>query len=152
MTDEPAPLERLSPLVGEWRLESSLAPPSVRATTLIEWGPGRGFLVQRTEVDHPEAPDSLCVIVADGDRYTQHYFDSRGVARLYAMTFDDDLWTLVREAPDFTPLEFAQRFTGEVQDGGAVIRGRWETRHPDRADWQPDFDLTYVRGPAVTGR
>ena len=23
-----------------------------------------------------------------GDGYTQHYFDSRGIARLYAMTFD----------------------------------------------------------------
>jgi hypothetical protein len=80
-----------------------------------------------------------------GDGYTQHYFDSRGVVRLYAMTFDGRVWTLLREAPDFTPLEFAQRFTAEVQDGGAAIRGRWETRQPDEPDWEHDFDLSYVR-------
>src|SRR4051794_5971332 len=35
-------------------------------------------------------PDGLWVIAAesDGDRYNGHYFDSRGIVRLYAMTFD----------------------------------------------------------------
>jgi hypothetical protein len=34
---------------------------------------------------------------------------------------------------------------GEVQDGGATIRGRWESRQPDQADWATDFDLSHVR-------
>lgn len=140
-------LERLAPLVGEWSLETSMAPPgTVRARCVVEWGLGGRFLLQRTEVDHPDAPDGLCVIAAaEGDAFTQHYFDSRGVVRLYAMTFDGSVWTLLREAPDFTPLEFAQRFTAEVQDGGAAIRGRWESRPPGEAEWQPDFELSYVR-------
>jgi hypothetical protein len=94
----------------------------------------------------PEAPDGLCVIAADpdGDGYTEHYFDSRGVVRLYAMTFDGRTWTLTREAADFTPLEFAQRYIGTLSEDGATITGRWEIKHPGQ-DWETDFDLNYVR-------
>lgn len=41
-------------------------------------------------------PDVVAAIVAptsDGDAYTQHYFDSRGVVRVYAMTFGKGVWT-----------------------------------------------------------
>ncbi len=124
-----------------------LAPPgAVRARSVFEWALGGRFLVERSEIELPEAPDGLCVIAADpaGDGFTQHYFDSRGVVRLYAMTFDDGVWTLRREAPDFTPLEFAQRFTGRLSPDGGTITGRWEIKHPGQ-DWRTDFDLTYVR-------
>ena len=60
------------------------------------------------------------------------------------MTFDGRVWTLLREEPDFAPLDFAQRYTGTVGDDGATIAGRWEIRHPGR-DWETDFDLSYVR-------
>jgi hypothetical protein len=45
----------------------------------------------------------------------QHYFDSRGVARLYEMTFSGGVWNLLRNSSDFTPLEFSQRFSGTFQ-------------------------------------
>src|SRR3954470_7993795 len=99
-------LERLAPLVGEWRVETSLpGAEGVRARTTFEWSLGGAFLLERSSVDLAEAPDGLCVIAADavGDGYTQHYFDSRGVVRLYAMTFDGRVWTLRREAEDFSP-------------------------------------------------
>ena len=73
-----------------------------------------------------------------------HYFDSRGIARVYAMSLEDGVWTLWREAPDFSSLDFAQRFTGTFSDDGTTIVGRWETAH-DGATWEHDFDLTYVR-------
>src|SRR5687768_16242987 len=94
----------LRPLLGEWRLETSLAAPDgVRARTVFEEGPGGRFLVQRWEVDLPEAPDGLSVITEDtgSGGYLQHYFDSRGVVRLYAMTFDGRTWTLTRDRADF---------------------------------------------------
>ena len=78
----------------------------------------------------------------DGEAYTQHYFDSRGVARVYAMTFRDGMWALLRDAPDFTPLDFCQRFTGEFSADGGTINGRWETSQ-DGSTWERDFDLTY---------
>lgn len=141
-------MARLQPFIGEWRLETSFAPPgAVRATAVFEWALGGAFLVERSEIDMAEAPDAFCVIAPDPTTggWTQHYFDSRGVVRLYAMTFDGRIWTLTREKPDFTALEFAQRFTGTLSEDGARITGRWESRPLGAENWQPDFELNYVR-------
>lgn len=94
----------------------------------------------------PGAPDGLTVIAPDrdGEHYTQHYFDSRGVVRIYAMTFDGRDWTLERHSPDFSPLPFHQRWTSTLSDDGGTIAGRWEAS-PDGAAWKLDFELTYVR-------
>jgi hypothetical protein len=83
------------------------------------------FLVQRTEVPVPEAPDSLASVGAELETggYIQHYYDSRGVARLYAMSLADGVWTLTREAADFSPLDFRQRFTGTFSPNAGA--GRW---------------------------
>ena len=52
----------------------------------------------------PFARDADRVIgCADDDGYTQHYSDSRGVVRIYAMTSGDGTWTLGRTKADFTP-------------------------------------------------
>jgi hypothetical protein len=59
------------------------------------------------------------------------------------MTLDDRVWTLTRESPDFSPLDFAQRFTGTFSADGTTISGAWEKRL-DR-DWRHDFALTYRR-------
>jgi len=66
------------------------------------------------------------------------------VVRLYAMTFADGVWTLTRELPDFTPLEFRQRFTGTFGSDGSTISGAWE-KGRDGGEWEHDFALTYRR-------
>ena len=88
----------------------------------------------------------MCVIGPDaaGDGYTQHYFDSRGIARIYAMTFDGRTWTLERHARDFSPLPFHQRWVGTMSAEGDAIDGRWETS-PDGRAWELDFELAYRR-------
>jgi hypothetical protein len=137
-------LERLDAFVGEWTVEVPFA-PGVNGHAVFEWVLGGQFLMERSEVpDVPEAPDGISIIGVDrdGSAYTQHYFDSRGVVRLYAMTFRDGEWTLLRDAPDFTPLDFWQRFTGEFSADGRTISGRWETSQ-DGSAWELDFDLTY---------
>jgi hypothetical protein len=143
---EMAPLE---PLVGEWSVEAVApwAPPSdLRGRTRFEWMTGGRFLVQRWEVPVDEAPDGLAVIGpgADGAGYLQHYFDCRGVARVYAMSFDDGVWKLSRTSADFSPLDFSQRFTGTLTEGGRTIEARWEICH-DGSTWEHDFDLVYRR-------
>jgi hypothetical protein len=85
----------------------------------------------------------LSVIAADGDDFTQHYFDSRGVVRIYAMTFNGSTWTLTREQPDFSDFNFAQRYVGEFS--GNRIDGRWEIKEPGDADYRLDFELSYER-------
>jgi hypothetical protein len=147
-TDRPPGLDRLEPFLGEWTLEAvfpNQPPMDVRGRVWFEWALDRQFLVERSEVPGP-VPDGLCIIGVDAghDTFTQHYFDSRGIARLYAMTFDGRVWTLLRAEGDFTPLEFSQRFTGTFDDDGSTIRGRWETSH-DGTTWEHDFDLTYTK-------
>ena len=44
------------------------------------------------------------------------------------MSFVDGVWTLTRESPDFTPLDFRQRFIGTFSADGNTISGAWETR------------------------
>ena len=141
-------LARLEAFVGEWAIEVDFpdGPKDASGRITFEWALGRQYLLQRWAVPHPEAPDGMAVISVDGDGdgYVQHYFDSRGVARVYRMTFRDGLWTLVRDAPDFTPLDFSQRYTGVFAADGSSIAGRWETSY-DGTTWELDFELAYRR-------
>jgi hypothetical protein len=138
-------LERLNALVGEWTIEAGppggpLWPGEGRAT--FEWLEGRTFLIERWTVDLPEAPDGIAIIGAgdEPESFRQHYFDSRGVHRIYAMALSDGVWKLWRDAPD----PFPQRFSGTISDEGKTIAGRWE-KAEDGASWDTDFDLTYRR-------
>jgi hypothetical protein len=60
------------------------------------------------------------------------------------MTFDGRTWTLERTKPDFSPLDFAQRFAGRVSGDGATIGGEWQ-RSADGQEWERDFGVTYTR-------
>jgi hypothetical protein len=151
--DQPArdaALEGLDVFVGAWTLEAVFPnkPTEVLpgGRSVFEWMKGRQILIQRTEAPAAEAPDSVAVVANDPEKaaYIQHYFDSRGVVRLYAMTLRDGVWTLLRASPDFSPLDFAQRFIGTFGDHGDTIRGTWETSD-DGSHWRKDFDLTYRR-------
>ncbi|HKN97098.1 MAG TPA: hypothetical protein VJX10_08290 [Pseudonocardiaceae bacterium] len=134
----------LSGLVGEWDLAVDL-PGAEDVLGHVVFEAMGDVLVQRTTVPVPEAPDSCCVVVtADDGSYVQHYFDSRGVARLYAMTFDGHTWTLERSKPDFAPLEFHQRYIGAVSDDGGTITGEWQSS-ADGQQWTRDFGLVHTR-------
>jgi hypothetical protein len=144
-----AAMERLGPFVGEWSMDAAFpgAPPTGRmGRTVFEWILDGQFLLQRSEIPHPDAPEGFCVVGLDleADKYRQHYFDSRGVVRIYAMTFDDGVWELVRDAPDFSPLDFFQRYIGRLSTDGQTIEGEWQTA-PDGSAWERDFGLTYRR-------
>ena len=140
--------DALQTLVGEWDVEivnPLLGGDPVRGRSSFAWILDGAYLVQRTTSEHPDAPDAEMIVApgAGAGEYAQHYFDSRGVTRIYAMTFGDGRWTLLRDAPDFSELAFAQRFVGDVD--GDVIRGRWETAPEPGAPWELDFELTYTR-------
>ena len=136
----------LTDFVGTWELQVDLpGADDVRGHVVFELL--GELLVQRTTIPVPEAPDSVCVVVTGDDgSFVQHYFDSRGVARLYEMTYDGDKWTLERTKPDFTSLEFCQRFVGRFADDRASIAGEWQSS-TDGSEWTKDFGLTYRRLP-----
>jgi hypothetical protein len=136
-------MDALDALVGEWTMEAGPpgGPPWPGAARVsFEWL-GHAYLIQRWSVDMPEAPDGIAIIGPDqsGEKLVQHYFDTRGVARVYAMSLADGVWRLWRDGDDFS-----QRFSGTLSDDGQRIDGRWELAR-DGKTWEIDFDLTYVK-------
>src|SRR5262249_25513958 len=131
-------IDRLEPLLGAWKVTTSFGDMAAEAS--FERTLDGAFVLQRQSIELKEAPDALCVIAAVGaGGFRQHYFDSRGVVRVYEMTFADGVWTLERDDPDF-----AQRYTGTLSEDGNSITGAWHIKQPG-AEWEKDFDLNYER-------
>jgi hypothetical protein len=158
MTLDPT-LEPLDRLVGTWTTEATHpAVPGVvvHGTAIVEWLEGERFLVHRARTDHPDFPDAISIIglterdridsatgatpaAAGKSQLRMHYFDSRGVSRVYEVSIDDASWQLWRDAPGFS-----QRFTGTSADGGDTIVGRWQLCRDD-LHWDDDLEITYRR-------
>jgi hypothetical protein len=143
----------LEPLIGEWSMammmpgqEVPVELPDIGARVSFEWMGEKAFVLERWRVPIPEAPDGLAVIGWDEGRGTflQHYFDERGVARVYEMSFEAGIWKMQRTMPDFSPFVFSQRFTGTFSNDGLRIDGTWEIADDHKA-WRKDFDLFYSR-------
>ena len=145
--------DRFEPLIGEWSLAmvrvgedrpDPLADVGARAS--FAWMGDGAFVVQRWTVPVPEAPNGLAVIGWNADRGAclQHYFDDRGVARVYEIDLVDGVWTMARTQADLMPLDFAQRFTGVFSADRNRIDGTWEIAREGQ-DWHKDFDLIYNR-------
>ena len=130
-------LARLEALIGEWDVEVPQFPGASGHAT-VEWLEGGAFLRIHSVAPDP-APDSTQIIGRDdaSGAYTVLYYDSRGVSRVYRMSFDDDVWKIWRDAPGFH-----QRFTATV--GTDAISGAWEMSK-DGSTWERDFDLHYKR-------
>ena len=145
-SDRPVALEALDVFVGEWT-EQVLLPDIPSGHAVFEWALDQQYLVQRSASPQPEFPNSIAIVAydVDADSYVQHYFDSRGVVRIYRMELRDRLWTLLRTEADFSPLNFWQRFEGSFSADATTIEGRWETSHDGGAHWELDFGLTYTR-------
>ena len=144
-----SPMARLAPFIGTWNVNAVFPdrPEGVGTGRMVfEWGPGEAFLMQRWETSLAGFPEAITVVGVDESRdaYLQHYFDSRGVARLYQMRFDNLEWSLIRTTADFTELGFAQRYTGRFSDDLATIRGTWESSG-DGTTWSHDFELIHTR-------
>jgi hypothetical protein len=143
-TRNPA-VEQLAPLEGRWRIEARFPtdpPISGVGDVAFAWIEERAFLVQRWRSDEPAAPDGVAILGFDeaAGGLVQHYFDSRGVARVYRTSLENGVWRMWREHPGFD-----QRFAGTLSGDGATITGAWEKRM-DGA-WEHDFDLVYTRVP-----
>ena len=135
-------LEPFHALVGEWSTSAThpaLGSVKVPGHTTFEWLEGRRFLIGRSRNDHPDFPDGLTVTGADGDGLAMHYYDSRGVERVYQASLNDGVLELWRDAPGFS-----QRYTGTFSDDGDTITGLWQFSS-DGSSWEPDLEITYRR-------
>jgi hypothetical protein len=127
----------------------------VHGEVTVEWLEGERFLIHRARTDHPDFPDAISIIgYTDRDRVdktasegsaagesqlTMHYFDSRGVFRLYDFTIDAKSYRFERLAPGFS-----QRLTGTFTDNGNTIIGVSQLREDD-VTWRDDLKITYRR-------
>jgi hypothetical protein len=93
---------------------------AIRGTSSFEWLDGRQFVIWRSHYDHREIPDGISVIGVTDGQLSMHYFDSRGVYRVYTASLDETTWRFWRDAP---PRDLSQRFTGTFSDDGSKISG-----------------------------
>ena len=123
--------------------------PDVGARTTWAWLGDSDLVEQRWSIPFGGAPDGLAVIGWDEERgsFLQHYFDDRGVVRVYELSLEQDTLRLERRRADFSPLTFSQRYVGAV--GADRIDGAWFMAEDDET-WTKDFDLVYTRLPAGT--
>lgn len=147
----PEALNRLDALVGEWEMEFSFeagffgpGTPAVSGRggrTTFQWFDGEFFLIQRATAEDPSVPSGIMIIGVgtDPETFEQHYYDSRGVARVYQMSLNEGTWKLWREAPGFH-----QRYTGVLSEDGNRITGAWE-KSADGSEWKHDFELSYIK-------
>jgi hypothetical protein len=134
-------LQAFEPLLGEWTVEAVMpgSEDVLPGSMSVEWLEGGGYLIQRSRMEDPMFPRGISVIGPDrsGEKLVQHYFDSRGVARIYDISLEDGVLRIWRDDPTF-----AQRFAATL--AADAFEGLWQlARTP--GDWQDDLKVTYRR-------
>lgn len=137
-----AELAAFDPLVGEWVSEAThpMFPSTVVTGRMTyEWLEGDRFLVQRSSMDHPDFPDSISVIGFAEDELVSHYFDSRGVFRIYRVAMEDRTLVIWRDAPGFS-----QRLEARLSEDGRTLGGTWQLSRDDET-WGDDLAIKFTR-------
>ncbi len=87
--------------------------------------------------DHPDFPDALALLSSDA----MHYFDVRGITRVFDVQIDASGWSTIRLDP-----EFSQRTTSRFEGSDAM-----DTTGEDSRDhgvtWRHDFTMRSTRVP-----
>jgi hypothetical protein len=141
-TERHPDLDGFDALIGDWTIEAThRAFPSVvvHGESTFEWLEGGHFLIQRSRNEHPDFPDALAMFGAFDGVLLMHYYDSRGVYRVYQTSMRDGVWRISRDVPGF-----AQRFTGTLADDGQTLVGLFELCE-DGSTWADDLAITYRR-------
>jgi hypothetical protein len=146
-------MKDFEPLIGHWHGEGELPiEPRMKLSEEVTIERLGEFIVFSTVGEPAELPDSIAVIGGGpaGEPQPMHYFDARGVKRMFVMALEGSTWTMWRapgedwNGPDGPG--FNQRFIGEISADGDTIDGRWERGTGDAGDdWEIDFPMTYVR-------
>jgi hypothetical protein len=149
------PFSLLGRLVGSWVTEATHpAMPGVvvHGSVDIEWLEGKRFLIHRARTDHPAFPDSISIIgnmehdigdeaqsAGSESKLSMHYFDSRGVFRVYDSDIDETTWRFYRE-----DTSFPQRVSCTFSPDGNTLTGVSQVRE-NGAPWSDDLAITYRR-------
>ena len=153
-------LEHMDALVGEWKTEAThpAIPDTVfHGRSIFEWLDGGHFLVWRmAEYDRPELPNGIVIFgchdavnTGESDESgpssdtpegcVMHYFDERGVFRIYQFGAEKGVWRFWRNRPDFS-----QRYVYRLSAAGDSMSGGGELSR-DGVTWEPDLQMTFRR-------
>lgn len=110
----------LEPIAGQQRYERVLE---------------EAFTMLRCTYDHPEFPNAIAML----DESTCHYFDVRGVTRIFDLEIGDSGWTMIRRDADFWQRSAATFLGPDAMDGTG------ENSYDGGATWQHDFSISYAR-------
>jgi hypothetical protein len=139
-------------LAGGWTTEGKhpgLPGTVIHGSSEIEWLEGERFLIYRTRYDHPDIPDGISII-GDTDGLHMHYFDTRGVHRIYDVKVTDEGWEMAmdRDSPASSfasPDErFSQRMNFTFEDDNRTMTGKGRLSYDD-VTWVDDLEITYSR-------
>jgi len=115
----------------------------------FEWLDGETFVIFRSHYDHPDIPDSIAMM-GDTDGLHMHYFDSRGVFRLYELTITAGNWVIAMggEAPTGSyasaDAPFSQRITFTFEHADQEMSVKGQLSHDD-VNWDDDLELSHRR-------
>ena len=136
-------MRRLESLVGEWDVTTTHAwfleslDTEIPGSATIEWY-ADAFLMLRSR-SSDDSTFELAIGRSDArDEYVAFSHDSRGVYRVFEMTFDDGEWTLLREDPDFH-----QRLVMRIEPDRVVMRA--DASEDAGQTWRKDLDFILER-------
>lgn len=127
----------LERLLGTWDI-------SMRHVALPEPVVGRqryeqvldgAFVMLHWTYDHPDFPNAIALL----EPSAFHYFDVRGISRVFDLQIDDLGWSMIRRDPDFW-----QRSSATFV-GANKMQGVGENSHDGGITWVHDFTMTWAR-------
>ena len=137
-------LAALEPLVGEWEytmyncwfLESM--DTKVKGFTTIERLQDSFLVVRSSDAD--KKPSDIWVIGYSDpqEKYEMFYYDQRGVARIFNMTFDGKEMIFLRKDKDMY-----QRIILEITDDG--LHSVAEASDDEGKTWRKDLEMVHTR-------
>jgi hypothetical protein len=130
-------MSALDRLIGTWEItmHHSAVDEPVTGRQRYERVLDGAFLRMDWTYDHPDFPNAIALI----SETHYHYFDVRGIVRIFDLEIDDSGWSILRLDDDFS-----QRSTVRFR-GPDVMEGSGEVSRDDGTTWQPDFTITHHR-------
>jgi hypothetical protein len=127
----------LDQLLGTWDLtmDHDSVDASVSGCQIYERVLDGAYVRLDWTYEHPDFPNALALLSEDA----MHYFDVRGITRVFEVDWDDSGWTMVHLDP-----VFSQRFTSRVE-GPELVITEGEYSEDEGATWLHDFRLTLRR-------
>lgn len=130
-------MSELDRLIGTWEFTMHHAAMSepVTGRQRYESVLDGAFVLLHWTYDHPDFPDAMALLADD----RCHYFDVRGIVRVFSVEVDHGGWSMIRLDEDFSQ-RFAARFRGPD-----AMDCTGEVSHDTGVTWQPDFTMTFQR-------